>query len=219
MYRVRNGQKYRPYCIIDSNNHPLNQPCPSIGHHSQNLDSTTGSFLDWLKGHASPPNENHGSWNKLAPRFVTFNKHTVPTITSCIRIFSFLPLQVPDTPPRNGFLLFSKVCSLLMRGEGVRRIRTKGAVEFHAGYRKPGRVCRGREGARGGDENVEDKGSSPLASSSPALTGRRGLVLTSQPAHQSLGPSHSGRLPIQREMAVQRVSAACGAGTRCTLVL
>lgn len=118
MYRVRNGQKYRPYCIIDSNNHPLNQPCPSIGHHSQNLDSTTGSFLDWLKGHASPPNENHGSWNKLAPRFVTFNKHTVPTITSCIRIFSFLPLQVPDTrpPPKRLSPIFQSVFSPNARG-------------------------------------------------------------------------------------------------------
>lgn len=101
---------YRPYCIVPSNKYPLNQSCPPKGHHSQNLGSTVGwFFLDWLKRLASPPNENHGSWNKLAPSFVTFNKHTVPTIITCTRIFSFRPLQVPECPPQQLSPIFQSV--------------------------------------------------------------------------------------------------------------
>lgn len=46
-----------------------------------------------------------------------------------------------------------------------------------------------------------------------------GRALTSQPANESLGPGHSGMLPVQGEVAMQRVPAAGGAGTRRALVL
>lgn len=43
--------------------------------------------------------------------------------------------------------------------------------------------------------------------------------LTSQPSHQPLCPGHSGWLALQREVAMQRVPAARGAGTLRALVL
>lgn len=46
-----------------------------------------------------------------------------------------------------------------------------------------------------------------------------GRALTSQPTNQPLGPGHSGRLPVQGEVAMQRVPAAGRAGTRGALVL
>lgn len=46
-----------------------------------------------------------------------------------------------------------------------------------------------------------------------------GRALTSQPANQPLGPGHSGRLPVQGEVAMQRVPAAGRAGARRALVL
>lgn len=46
-----------------------------------------------------------------------------------------------------------------------------------------------------------------------------GRALTSQPANQPLGPGHSGRLPVQGEVAMQRVPAACRAGAWRALVL
>ena len=66
-----------------------------------------------------------------------------------------------------------------------------------------------------------------MAPAAPALlvcaSAAEGRALTSQPANQPLGPGHSGQLPVQGEVAMQRVPAAAAAagraGARRALVL
>lgn len=107
----------------------------------------------------------------------------------------------------------------------------KRAVEFRAGYRKQGSTSGGGECASKGGGTQRgcemEPGELPQRAMAPAGAGRSGScicrcgsrALTSQPANQPLRPGHSGRLPFQGEVAMQRVPAADRAGARRALVL